>query len=282
MESKRRSPLPSPTLAARLCSRDAVTSAALTTSARTPAGMKTGPLTEEVMRPVGRRNAPQTLMRAAWIAIACATLGAASSAGAAIASYTDAAAFSAAAGPLKLETFNDVVGEPDFRTLPLTVGDLTFQGFGDDQAGRNYIDQPHTLEDVYDVDGTAILNGVTWVESESGFTISFAHAVTAFGGTFAAWNDGFLRGGMNVLGQLVTPPLTKGNQVRFFGVVSDTPFTQLTFEAVTFSDGFGLDNVLYSSAPRPGVPEPGTWALMIGGLGLTGAALRRRRALAST
>jgi microcystin-dependent protein len=32
--------------------------------------------------------------------------------------------------------------------------------------------------------------------------------------------------------------------------------------------------------PGPGVPEPATWALMIGGFGLAGAALRRRRAAA--
>ncbi len=33
--------------------------------------------------------------------------------------------------------------------------------------------------------------------------------------------------------------------------------------------------------PGPGVPEPAAWALMIGGFGLAGAALRRRRAIAS-
>jgi microcystin-dependent protein len=31
----------------------------------------------------------------------------------------------------------------------------------------------------------------------------------------------------------------------------------------------------------PGVPEPASWALMIGGFGLAGVALRRRRAAAA-
>ena len=41
------------------------------------------------------------------------------------------------------------------------------------------------------------------------------------------------------------------------------------------ADGYRLRSVSVAA-----VPEPGTWALMIGGFGLTGAALRRRRTLA--
>jgi hypothetical protein len=47
-------------------------------------------------------------------------------------------------------------------------------------------------------------------------------------------------------------------------------------------EGFGLDNVYLSydgvRQTGPGIPEPGTWALMIAGFGLAGAQLRRRRA----
>ena len=34
---------------------------------------------------------------------------------------------------------------------------------------------------------------------------------------------------------------------------------------------------LYSTTPTTAVPEPATWAMMLGGLGLAGAAMRRRR-----
>jgi hypothetical protein len=35
------------------------------------------------------------------------------------------------------------------------------------------------------------------------------------------------------------------------------------------------------AAQQAGVPEPASWALMIGGFGLAGASLRRRRAIAT-
>ncbi len=45
------------------------------------------------------------------------------------------------------------------------------------------------------------------------------------------------------------------------------------------SDDLGLDNIRFgqSLVPPPGVPEPGTWALMIGGFFGAGALLRRRQ-----
>jgi hypothetical protein len=43
-------------------------------------------------------------------------------------------------------------------------------------------------------------------------------------------------------------------------------------------EGYGLDKVVFTyDGLRSAVPEPTTWVLMIGGLGLTGTALRRRR-----
>jgi hypothetical protein len=45
----------------------------------------------------------------------------------------------------------------------------------------------------------------------------------------------------------------------------------VVFDDVTFGSG----------TPGPGVPEPASWALMIGGFGMVGAALRRRRGFAT-
>jgi hypothetical protein len=44
------------------------------------------------------------------------------------------------------------------------------------------------------------------------------------------------------------------------------------------SDNFAVDTINFNGRAGP-VPEPATWALMIGGFGLAGATLRRRRVL---
>ena len=43
-------------------------------------------------------------------------------------------------------------------------------------------------------------------------------------------------------------------------------------------DFFGIDNLTYTlnAAPPGGIPEPATWAMMIGGIGMAGGTLRRR------
>jgi glycine/D-amino acid oxidase-like deaminating enzyme len=44
-----------------------------------------------------------------------------------------------------------------------------------------------------------------------------------------------------------------------------------------FIDTSRLDNVILAGPAASSVPEPGTWAMMIGGLGIVGASLRSRR-----
>lgn len=78
--------------------------------------------------------------------------------------------------------------------------------------------------------------------------------------------------------------VTRGSH-NYFG--ANTDFFRSGFTLSWGPDGYevGLDNIAFEvraiEVPTGGVPEPGTWALMILGLGAAGAALRRRGELAA-
>ncbi len=61
---------------------------------------------------------------------------------------------------------------------------------------------------------------------------------------------------------------------------SDVAITSVGFVSLG-GDGFMIDHFAFNAPLVVGVPEPGTWALMIGGFGLAGAMVRRRRAAAA-
>ncbi|OYU15378.1 MAG: hypothetical protein CFE37_06425 [Alphaproteobacteria bacterium PA4] len=85
-----------------------------------------------------------------------------------------------------------------------------------------------------------------------------------------------------------TMPINVSGGIMYYGIVFDTPVHNVQFQRGINNAGydyFGLDGISFNVAPPPpppgpGVPEPASWALLIAGFGLTGAALRRRRAAA--
>ncbi len=129
----------------------------------------------------------------------------------------------------------------------------------------------------------------------SGITFTFASGINALGFEVGDWatccqpsdlyiqfgnNTPILVGASTAYGDQF---LTNGGAGVFVAAFDDTDtFTQVTF----WGDGFGEalyagGTIRYSAigvGTLPGVPEPTTWAMMIAGFGLAGAALRRRRA----
>jgi hypothetical protein len=101
-----------------------------------------------------------------------------------------------------------------------------------------------------DVSSTAFTWGSDW----------YLATITLSGGTVTGRVYG--SDGVTLLGSLVASGLDHG----VGGGVAVRSFNNFSYDTI------GL---------TAGVPEPATWALMIGGFGLAGAALRRRRAIAA-
>jgi len=123
------------------------------------------------------------------------------------------------------------------------------------------------------------------VQGGGSATYNFTNRVAAFQFDWGSI-DGFntltfrsnLGGDVIVPGTDFTNP-ANGNQVSpgTNGLFTVTGDAGEFFSSVTFSstvNSFEVDNLAVSGA----VPEPASWAMMIGGFGLMGSAVRRRRA----
>lgn len=122
-------------------------------------------------------------------------------------------------------------------------------------------------------------------------SFSFLNPITAFAidintfATAAASYSVLLNIGDTANSVFETFPGTGTGQ--FIGFTSDTPFSSLVLQS---NGGFAysLDTLIYGESaavtgPMTGAaPEPGTWAMMIGGFGMAGGALRRRKSSVTT
>jgi len=139
------------------------------------------------------------------------------------------------------------------------------------------------------VSGDQVACGCAGDFSQTVNTISSATAFTFVSGYFtSAWNDGATLDVRGYLGATQTNSAaftldTTGPSFLTFGW---NGIDRLEFEISGgtqsgypgLGDYFGADDLTFDTAA---VPEPASWALMIGGFGLAGAALRRRRLVAA-
>ena len=131
--------------------------------------------------------------------------------------------------------------------------------------------------------GVAGTNGSTFSGFNGGSyaaTIGFASAVNGFRLDSSRTNGSSVGDTLTVSAYLLGSLL--GTQNILFGDINSwttVSFSGLLDEIRIQGNGsgfhpFGVDNLVFGVGR--GVPEPSTWALMIGGFGLAGVALRRR------
>jgi hypothetical protein len=174
----------------------------------------------------------------------------------------------AGAGPLV--TFDGASGLAGF-TLSGSGYDIHLGSDGNGSAPANGPtdadrDTTHYLS-VYG--GTANLSGSTLYNS-----------VSLFWGSIDGYNTLNLMQGGTVVGTVNAGTIGAGsngdqlgmNTNRRVNITSDVAFDGLQF--VSTSSAFEVDNIKFLCAA---VPEPATWAMMIGGIGFAGASLRRAR-----
>ena len=192
-----------------------------------------------------------------------------------VAFYTSQSAWEAAVGTFSVETFDSLAA----GQLPVgssAVGLLTFTYPGPMHSAAR-------IEAGAGVGGTNALSGIVGIDGNTRFgdlpaynDITLPWAATAFG---ARWSSA------NSAGQLVLsipgatinlPDHFTGEGTGFFGFISNTAFTTLRITPFTTDvnnpgEIYELDNVKFNSV----VPEPGSYLVLLSGLGLVWAQRRR-------
>ena len=213
-------------------------------------------------------------MRGALMATALILAAAVAPAAMASTTYTSSAAFNAATSGLSVEDYG-AYAAGQLIANGGSLGALTYSF--NTASGLGGV----VTNDYNSVTGLSLaakqssgpLNGLDFFYSNEGFTVTLPSAVRAFG-IFANVN---LPTGLSLLtsgGDSAQTTVTAYDQSTFgfLGIVSSTPFNAVTFLT---DNSANIPEIEYGAAA--GVPEPASWALMIGGLGLTGVALRHRR-----
>ena len=200
----------------------------------------------------------------------------------------------------------DVILSEDFNSATFLGDGFAFDHFSDRWAHTRY-HYPAASANGWTVSGNGVFvasnlddpNGDQAILLNEGADSRITHALNdliageTYNVSFQYWGDNIVGGDWSLftevgganyasIGAIDLPPGTNPGTTYSFSFVAGGSSTTLSFSE--FSDSGAspiIDNVLVTGPKAASAaPEPATWALMIGGFGLAGATLRRRRALA--
>jgi len=180
-------------------------------------------------------------------------------------------------------TLVDFEGETAGRYTTLTIGGVTFAGDAGSEFGIS-----SGFGGSFNTRGRQYLENTREQNSFTVLNVTFAAPTGAFAFNFGAndddWNLAAYDSDNNLIESLTIPPLGFNNNGEYFGFSAPgIKWFQLSLNPCSVDcpiDYVLFDNLVYVEATG-GIPEPATWAMMIAGFGLVGAAVRRRKATVS-
>lgn len=167
----------------------------------------------------------------------------------------------------------------------LEVPDILSNAYNQGGAGFAQLLHAHSGDRYLDMNGASSTGGLS--QTISGLVPLSAITVTFWTGQWAQNSAGTLvatLSGQSTVSTTVPVPYAPDAEtsqwsqhtLTGFASASGTATVSFTGDSTRLDRGApGLDDVVVTGSTT--VPEPGAWALMIGGFGLAGAGLRRRR-----
>ena len=190
--------------------------------------------------------------------------------------YTDRSSWEAAVGTFSTEDFSGIADTGELSAnVEHTLGLLTFSYTGAPGVGR-----PRVTSNHFEGDPTQAIDG-GGTTSPGPHVFEFPYSVLAWGTDFTNASTGALLD-ITMAGETIAlVDYLPSPGTGFFGITSDTPFSQIIISAgstqVTPDEIFSLDNVSFGEQAETQTPVPEPASLLLFGTGLIVLARMRRR-----